>query len=238
MPRNLVLAGLPSQELQVLSRHLQWQELERNRRLFGPGERIDYIYLPETCVVSLVIELPDGREVDGATIGYEGAVGVGGCFAHEHSYPRQMVQIQGGAHAIRQNLFMGLFESCPTLARRVSSFRDAFSAQMLQSIACNALHTLEERFARALLEINDRSASDEIALTHEQLAVTIGASRPSITLLVRSFEGAGLVRSRRGGLIIRDRAGLEQVACACHAMTCEVLERAGLRPRNPAMSDA
>ena len=229
--RNFILASMPSNEAARATPLMRRVRLERSAILFDAGSRIEDIYFPETCVVSLIVGLPDGRAIEAATVGHEGAAGVGGVLAREFSFTRQIIQIAGLAHVATRKNFLQMHDDCPSLDNRLAAYRDAFAAQILQSTACNASHSAAERFARWLLEMLTRSSSPNLLMTHDAMALLIGTSRPTLTLLVRDFEAAGLVRSRRGGLTILDESGLRETACPCFELVREVYRRAGLLPR-------
>jgi CRP-like cAMP-binding protein len=228
--RNLVISRLPASERALVAPALEAIELGRDDVLFAAGAKMDRVYFPATCVVALVVELPDGRSIECGTVGYEGVAGVGGVLAGELSFALQRVQVAGAAHSMRRKAFLKAQETCPRLRTLVSTYHDAFVAQLLQSTACLAAHRAEERLARWLLELVDRTDDPELTLTHDVLALMVGASRPTVTLLLGSFEEARLIRARRGRIAIIDRPGLERVSCACYEQTREVYKRVGLLP--------
>lgn len=225
--RNRILGGLPPGEMRQVGRHARQVELSRKHILFASGQRIDQICFPETCVVSLTVELPEGRDVDGAAIGYEGAVGIGGTLAKDFSFTNQTVQVAGAATMISREGILELQEACPVFADRLASYRDVFAAYVLQSLACALAHGAHERLARLLLQLQDRTSSANVALTHDALSAIVGTSRPTMSLLVRSFENANLINTRRGGITVVDRDGLERNACSCYRVTSDLFGKLG-----------
>jgi len=225
--RNRILGGLPAGEARRVSRYARQLDLSRKQVLFASGERIDQICFPETCVVSLTVELPEGRDVDGAAIGYEGAVGIGGTLAKDLSFTNQTVQVAGAATMIPREGILELQDACPVFADRLASFRDVFAAYVLQSLACALAHGAHERLARLLLQLQDRTSSANVALTHDALSAIVGTSRPTMSLLVRSFETANLISTRRGGITVVDRDGLERNACSCYRVTSDLFGKIG-----------
>jgi CRP-like cAMP-binding protein len=93
-----------------------------------------------------------------------------------------------------------------------------FLIQVLQSVACNGLHSVHERCARWLLMAHDRAGTDSFNLTQEFLAELLGIQRPSVTIVARTLQKAGLIRYSRGLIAITDRLGLEEAACECYEM--------------------
>ena len=98
-------------------------------------------------------------------------------------------------------------------------------AQVSQSVACNGLHRLEQRCCRWLLMTRDRVGSDDLRLTHEYLAIMLGARRASVTEALRPLQEAGLVRSHRGRIAILDGAGLEARSCECYSVVRDEYDR-------------
>lgn len=228
--RNLILASLPEAETVAIAARLKRLQLERNHVLFSSGASMDRVLFPEDCIVSLTVELPDGRNVEGGAIGYEGVAGVGGTFANEHSFTLQSVMVAGAGHVIDRQGLLELQPACPRLFAAIDSYRDCFVAYLLQSIACVGAHGAEERLARWLLDILDRTTRAEMIFTHESIAMMIGVSRPTVTLLLRTYESAQLIETQRGRIKLMDRQALEDIACSCYATVRGVYRRSGLLP--------
>jgi CRP-like cAMP-binding protein len=126
------------------------------------------------------------------------------------------VQIGGSAIVMgRQTVLRGL-DACPRLRAVLHAHADAFSAQLMQSVACNTMHTAEQRLARYLLTCVDRTGNMVIPTTQEFMAATLGVRRPTVSLVAQALQTAGLIRYQRGSTTIVDREGLEKVACPCY----------------------
>jgi CRP-like cAMP-binding protein len=95
----------------------------------------------------------------------------------------------------------------------------------MQSSACNALHPTEQRLCRWLLLLHDRAGEDTLHLTQEFLAEMLGVYRPTVTLVARSLQAAGLIRYRRGVIEVLNRASLEEVSCECYRAVRTQYER-------------
>ena len=98
-------------------------------------------------------------------------------------------------------------------------------AQSLQTVACNALHTVEARCCRWLLTTQDRISRDTLPLTHEFLAEMLGVQRPTVSLVTRRLQSAGLIKQGRGVVTVLDRKGLENVTCECYRTIRRSFER-------------
>jgi CRP-like cAMP-binding protein len=132
------------------------------------------------------------------------------------SFTRQLVQLPGSAVKIARDAFLATVSQSSSLRNILASHAVAFTAQVLQTSACNALHSAEERMARWLLMAFDRCGTERINLTHDDLALACGVRRPTITLVVRSLHAAGILESTRRAIAIVDRPGPEQISCGCY----------------------
>jgi CRP-like cAMP-binding protein len=110
------------------------------------------------------------------------------------------------------------FEKSEHIRNLFVSYSETFLSQVMQSVACNSLHSVEERMCRWLLMMHDRAEGELLTYTHEFLAHMLGANRTSITGAAQSLQNAGLISYRRGLIQVRDRAGLEKASCECYAV--------------------
>jgi DNA-binding transcriptional regulator YhcF (GntR family) len=101
------------------------------------------------------------------------------------------------------------------IANLFCRFSDFLLAEVMQSVACNAFHSIPERAARWLLHAQDR-AGDRIELTQEAFAGLLGVQRTTINAVIQSLQGEGLVATGRGVVRVTDRAGLKRRACECY----------------------
>lgn len=215
-PRNKVLCALPADELLELSKWLRPVELRYQQVLLRPGQPIEGLWFPESCVVSLVIPMPEGREVECGMIGAEGVVGLGGAITGGCSYTRQAVQIGGPALRLSKPRLLQGLRRLPTFVRLLHESHDAFVAHCLQTTACFAIHSAPERLARSLLELSDRACSDELPLTHDVLALTIGGSRQTVTTVLSQLERVGALSTHRNRILLLDKRVIEARACSCY----------------------
>ena len=217
-PSNRLLAALQAREFAVLEPHLEEVALTRGQVLFEPGDDVTTTYFPRHgTMVSLLIATRDGREVEAATIGREGAVGGIVSEGHKPAFGRAVVQIGGGALAIPTSHLESAKAGSPRFGDLFSRYADALLAQMMQSVACNALHRAEERACRWLLATHDRAGDKVIHLTQESLAEMLGVQRTTVTAITGDLQARGLIRTHRGRVEVIDRLGLERAACECYA---------------------
>jgi CRP-like cAMP-binding protein len=219
--RNRLLAALPPADFAALADHLQPAELELKQVLHEPGQKIQTIHFPEGGMVSHVIPLENGHGVEVGLAGREGLVGLPGVLGAERATTEAMVQMEGPAWRIRADELRAAFERSAPLRVLLLRYVQAFHAQVAQTAACNAQHTVDLRLARWLLMQHDRAEQDEFPMTHEFLALMLGARRPSISVAAGVLQKSGAVRYVHGRMTVLDRAGLEAAACECYGVVRE-----------------
>jgi CRP-like cAMP-binding protein len=191
--------------------------LARGEVLFEPGADIPATHFPSAgTVVAIVVGLIDGRTVEVATIGKEGAVGGIVSGGKAPAYARAVVQIPGRALKVDLKALETVKARSPHVRDLFARYSDALLAQVMQSVACNAFHPLEARCCRWLLTAHDRAGGDDIPLTQEYLAEMLGVQRTTVSTVARALQDQGLIRYRRGTIQVLDRAAIEARACECY----------------------
>ncbi|TNC49590.1 Crp/Fnr family transcriptional regulator [Rubellimicrobium rubrum] len=225
-PANRLLAGLREQDFALLAPHLTPVALGRGQVVFKEGDDVSFCHFPcEGTMISLVVALPDGALAETATVGCEGAIGGIVSLGHKPAFARAVVQIGGSALRIASEQLEELKSHSPTLRDAFARYADCMIAQVLQSVACNVLHSLEPRFCRWLLTAQDRVGQRQIPLTQESLAEMLGVQRSTVNGAAISLQSRGLISYSRGRITVIDRAALEATACACHNAVVEHFER-------------
>ena len=235
---NLLLRHLASADRARVEPHLQATPVSRGMVLIEERASTDYVYFPLGVLVSL--DQAGGAEV--AVIGNEGLVGwpaLVGCTRSPH---RAIVRgLDGTVSKIRTDVLMRIASEIPALASVLNRFVTVVGMQMAETIGAYALHRVDMRLARWLLLRHDRLAGDEIAVNHDEIATNLGTRRASITDCLHIIEGEGLVRCRRGRIVVRDRARLEALATGCYgtAESCyrEIIGEFGKAPSYPGPPD-
>lgn len=213
---NRLVGALTANERAGLEVLLEPVELTSGETLYEAGEPIRTVWLPTTCVVSLVQSFASGATVETATVGCEGFVCVRVALAGaDKAAMRHVVQIGGGALRIARPDFIAAFERLPGLRRLVLGYVSGLVHTAMLSVACNRVHDVGQRLARWLLMTHDRSVGNVLPLTHDILGDMLGTHRPTVTRAVGDLRLAGLIDSRRGEIVIIDRPGLEAAACEC-----------------------
>jgi len=212
-----LLSALQVADRQHIRPYLVGCQLKRNQVLFEPGEDVVTTYFPcRGTMGSLLVVSSDGREVEAATVGYEGAIGGIVSAGHKPAYARALVQIGGPAFAIDTAKLEEAKHRSPMLRDLLYRYADSLLAQMMQSVACNALHSAEARCSRWLLATHDRVDRPSFPLTQEALAEMLGIQRTTVTAVAKALQERGLIRYVRGQVEIVNRTGLERAACECY----------------------
>jgi CRP-like cAMP-binding protein len=223
--RNRLLAALPPADLSLLTPHMKDVVLEQGAVLQEPGERIDHVYFLHDGIISLLAVMQQGDAIETATVGREGAVGSLAGLGPRRSHTRDVVQVAGTASRISAARFRKAAEGSQAIRDVIVRYGEMLLIQVQQTAACNALHGVEERLSRWLLQARDRVESNTIRLTHEFLSQMLGVRRPTVTVVARMLQDAGLIRYHRGHIEILDRRGLEARACECYAVMRRQIDR-------------
>jgi CRP-like cAMP-binding protein len=217
-PRNRLLLALPSSDLQQLMPELEHIACERGQVLMDADSPLDYVFFPDSGVVSAVAVYADGSIIEMATIGREGCTAVQAVFGAERSSIRLFVQIPGTAAKMSREAFIRVMDSMPSFRSLMYSYVQAFLEQVMVSVACNGAHSLKQRLARWLLMMRDRGDDDALQITQNLLAEMLGVQRPTVTNAARELEQAGLIARGRRQVSILDRQGLVAASCECYQL--------------------
>jgi len=185
-----------------------------------PHARPRHAYFPETAVLSLIIVMENGGAVEAATVGNEGVVGLSALLGEGAMSTRCLVQIDGDAQRLPMFALAEAVAKSPALDALLRRYAQAFINQLAQSVACNRLHTIDQRCARWLLMTHDRiGGGDAFDLTQEFLSFMLGVRREGVSAASRTLQQLGIIRYRRGHISVLDRPALERASCECYAET-------------------
>lgn len=186
--------------------------------LYEPGDKMPYVYFPNTGVVSMLTVMEDGVAVEIATVGNEGMVDLFVFLGLEESDSRLLIQVPGTAMRMESARFRAHAEQIPALRLLLGYYATASFALVAQSAACNRMHPVVERCARWLLMTHDRVDAAEFPMTHNFLSEMLGIRRPSVSVAAAALQAAGFISYHRGTVTVVDRAGLEGASCECYAL--------------------
>lgn len=223
---NRLIDALGTHERALIEPSLHVVELDRGQALFEPGEDVMHVYFPSSGVIAaLMLNLRDGAAAEAAMIGNEGAIGGVISAGAKPAFTRAVVQLPGPAYRLSVEALEHAKHQAPALRDHFARYGDCLLAQVLQSVACNAVHDVEARLARWLLSVRDRVNEDELKLTQDFMAEMLGVQRTYVTKIIKALEATGAIGNGRATVRILDRALLERQACECYFFLRRHFER-------------
>lgn len=219
---NSVLAGLSPCDAAGVLEVGQLVQIDTPEQIYEAGRAIEKVYFPIDCVLSVVTQMRDGRSIEVGTVGREGMSAIPLLLGATTSANESYCQVRGRAVVISSDHFRRLLKSADEGFRSVlDRFLQGYVNMLGQLAACNGTHSIYERCARWLLLTEDRVNSENIALTHEYLAMMLGAGRSGVTIALATLQQAGFIRYVHGHIVILSRSGLEEAACECYGVAKE-----------------
>ena len=223
--QNLLLAALPAVDRERLLPAMDLMPLKLKDLLHKPGDHFRFVYFPGGGFCSIVTVLNDGGMVEVATIGREGAVGVTAVL--DGTPPSSASMVQGASdtcHRMTADAFRSEMDRRGAFYELLTRYSQALVGFIMQSTACNAVHSIEQRLARWLLMAQDRMGTNEFPLTQEFVAMMLGATRPTVTVVAGTLQKAGLITYHRGVVRVLDRENLESASCECYRAATNLLQ--------------
>ena len=218
---NRLLGALEASSRKRIDPHLKPITLPLGAVVCEAGGLLKHAYFPQGAVLSLLTVLENGSAIETANIGREGAFGLFAAMYSRVSFNRCLVQLEGDMLRCPIELLQSEFKHSDHVRNLFVSYSETLLSQVQQTVACNAMHSTEEKMCRWLLMMHDRAEGEVLAYTHEFLSHMLGANRKSVTLAAQSMQAAGLISYRRGKIQILDRAALENSSCECYAIVRE-----------------
>ncbi len=206
---NKLLSALPRGQFDLLGQHLTTVSLSQGEMVVGAGEEFEQVYFPHNGMLSLLAVLRDGKAIETATVGREGVVGAMAGVGLYRSLVRVMVQLP---------MAVSMISAANSDAIRMMCIQsnEVLLSQARVTAACNAMHVVEARFCRWLLQSADRAASDTLPLTQELIAEMLAVRRTSVTEVAAKIQDTGAIHYSRGVIKIVDRPALEKMSCECY----------------------
>ena len=215
---NSLLDNLDDGDYGLLEPALTEKFLARDTVIHDPGDRLDAVYFPTGAILSVMTLMEDGRCVESSTIGCESGQCLLAAFGSHKAHNRVVVQVPGLSLAMPTVRLKDAVARSSSLADHLIRYVQGNAAQGEQSVACNALHTVEERLCRWILMSADRGNGKMVNLTQEYLAIMLGVQRTTVTQAARTLQAAGLITYSRGTIDIVNRRGLEETVCECYGV--------------------
>lgn len=215
--KNAILKSLSVAELEKVEKNLERIEMPLGKVLYYPTEKIEHIYFPETCVISVVNVLENGDTVESGIIGKEGFSGAAVILSEEVSPLEATIQLTGDIFCLPVSTFKEIFEKNKDFRDEALRYIYSFITQISQNAACLCHHNIDQRLARWLLMFADRADSESFSLTQEFIAQMLGVHRPTVSKNANDLQKKGFISYNRGSIKILDREGLENFTCECYA---------------------
>ena len=201
-----------------------------SRSFTFPADRVSASYL---------VPNEDGRDVETILVGREGAVGGIVSEGYLPAYTRIMVKFGGPFVRLHVGKLDAAKARSATLRNVFARYADCMLAQIFQSTACNAIHSIEQRTAKWIISAMERTDGDDVVpLTHEQLATLLGVGRSYISRVIQTFKADGVLKTRRGSILVLNRDALQMRACLCNESVKNHFEEVlrGVYPTNETRS--
>jgi CRP-like cAMP-binding protein len=223
---NRLLKQLGAADFSILEPNLKKFEMMQGTVLHEPGGTINHVYFPTAGMISILAVMKTGEQIETGIVGREGVVGASVGTFGPLSFGQSTVQIPGAAWQLKSDAFVKLYNRSETFRQATNKFQSFITMQAQQSAACHALHTVEARLCRWLLQSRDVIDSDVIQLTQEFLSHMLGVQRTAVSLAATALQKRGLVTYSRGNIKILDHDGLKKGACECYEVIREQVNRA------------
>jgi hypothetical protein len=217
-PDNNLLRRLRPADYALIAPHLSTETTAANELLYNPGDDVQVVHFPcGPSLATFLVPNEDGRDVETILVGREGAVGGIVSEGFLPAYTRIAVKFGGPFARIHVAKLEAAKQRSTSLRNIFARYADCMLAQIFQSTACNAIHSIEQRTAKWILAAMERTdGNDSVPLTHEQLATLLGVGRSYASRVILSFKAQGVIETRRGSLLVRNRDALKLRACLCN----------------------
>jgi CRP-like cAMP-binding protein len=223
--KNRLLSRLSPEDLSWLEPQLTLTSLARLEVIYKQHQPISSIFFPITCVASVVQVMRDGKIIEAATIGNEGATGAPAILGADRSTGEVAAEVPGEAFRIEVGAVQTLLLKSPPFRDILQRYLQVFLLQIMQSVACNQLHSAKQRYCRWLLMMHDRTPADDVLMTQEFMAEMLGIRRETVTQIAGELQREGATRYHRGAITVLDRLPLEAAACECYDTVWTEYER-------------
>lgn len=216
--KNQLLSVLPQDVRLRWANEIELVDLPLGTVLYESRAKMDYVYFPEDCIVSLLFVLENGSSTEIAVVGHEGLIGISIFMGGETTPHRAVIQSAGKSFRLPAQFIKEEFHRSSAVMHLLLRFTQALVTQMTQTAACNRHHTLDQQLCRWLLLSLDRLQGSELVMTQELIANMLGVRREGVTLAAANLQAAGLISYTRGRITVLDRPALEARTCECYAL--------------------
>ena len=214
--QNRLLASLPPADLDRLMPYFERVNMELGQVIYEAGCKLNYVYFPANCIISILYMLEDGATAEVAVVGFEGILGISLFMGGETTTTRAVVQSAGYAFRVPANKIKAEFSRGGPVMRLLLRYTQALMTQMTQTAVCNRHHSIEQQLCRWLLLSLDRLSTNTLCMTQDLIANMLGVRRGGVTEAAGKLQRAGVIRYVRGRIDVLDRPALEARVCECY----------------------
>lgn len=226
---NKVISSLSSRERSLIAPHLRRFELIPGDVLNAPPKDVSHVYFPGSGLLTIVVVFADGKLAE-AAVAESNIVGASALFGDGTAFNQVLGVASGVVDRIEVGILRRLVRESEPLREVLVRHSQALAAQSVQIAGCNAVHALEARLCRWLLQCRDLVSADKLPFTQDLMSSMLGVYRPSLTHVLRKLESAQLVSVSRGKICILDAEALHERACECYAVIRERLQNVEAPP--------
>ena len=223
--QNQILAALTPAERGRIYPYLQRVPLRLGEVLYEPGAAFGHVYFPADCIISLLHTLKDGATAEIAVVGNDGLIGVAFFMGGETTPSRAVVQSAGHAYRLVGKRLTEEFRRNGHMHFRLLRYTQALMTQMAQTVVCNRHHSVDQQLCRWLLLSLDRLEANHLTMTQALIADMLGVRREGVNEAANKLQNLGVIRYRRGRIMVLDRDKLEQLCCECYAVVKRETDR-------------
>ncbi|MEN3329708.1 MAG: hypothetical protein V7638_4515 [Acidobacteriota bacterium] len=221
--QNRILGALPDEELARIAPHLSLVTFAKDDIIYLSDDPIEFVYLPESGLISLLSTTETGATIEVAMLGKEGVVGLPVVLKNRIIPYDVKVRFRTEALKIKAEVFQEEFDRGQVLHESVLRYLNVMITQISQSSICNRFHTIEATLSRWLLMVQDQTNSNTLHLTQQVISQALGVPRTGVTVAAGTLQTAGAIRYSRGKIEILDRTRLESHACECYRIVRDEL---------------
>jgi CRP-like cAMP-binding protein len=226
-PANRLLRLLEGAAYRRIAPKLKQTRLRSKQVLYKPNESIHAVYFPDNSVICQMTVMRNGDTLETGTVGVEGASWISASIGAPSMPCETIVAIGGDVHALSIDDLDREMQENEHFRDVLTQYSHALLIHSMRLTGCTGLHPLEQRCARWILMTLDRVAEERFSITHEFMAMLLGASRPSVSAVIEDFERRGMLKVERGRLLIGDRKRLLSASCDCYEVIKQNYEQVG-----------
>lgn len=214
--RNRVLLQLRPAAQEFLARRALVRETHAGEIIYEDGADFTHAVFPHSGVISLMAKLENNRSVEKASIGLEGFLGVALLTGGKKAISQSIVQVPGYASWIRLDDLNEALVEFVCVKDAMLKYSKALIVQLMDSVACNSVHSAEQRVAKWLLSAQDRVENSTFHITQGAIAEIFALRRQTVGSVYSMLQDRGIIECIRGTVVILDRQKLESVSCDCY----------------------